>query len=550
MQDNNQNHMQNAEPQKNSTQKVFGIAGLALVLAIAGYFASRQGLLFRADLSTVPSQNPSNTSNTLYIPNNYQSESPNASPQTVSVLVGDSKLQGGILAIQATFTYLKSEFDFVDGDFVVLGPKLLAKQLLVDQTVTTVDATTNKLTINIGLNNTVALNSGDLAFQLKFTVPGSMTPPKTIGLVKGTLVIKNGSNQAIASVTGIEAANIIAIACASGSHWSGSACEANNSVTMCGVSATDCTVGLTPNATATCDGTSCGFTCNNGFHKTGSTCTANSAIASCGVSATNCTSGLTPNATATCDGSSCGFTCNAGFHKTGPTCTSDGNVSSCGTSGANCNAGLPANATATCSGNPLVCGFNCNTGYTGATCATCAIGYQDNDGNGTCSQNCASSNLVCNANGACSDSNGTAACKCNPGFEGNGTTTCTATASLANCPTAAFLGAVHPKAHSNVLLRGVNTSVFAWKLDGQDKTANTDGSVALSNLSVGSHTATLNGIACTFTVDCYTSIDTANARKAIGSTDPVKLLLYDYDGNGAIEVADKVAIFNASKSCN
>ena len=57
-------------------------------------------------------------------------------------------------------------------------------------------------------------------------------------------------------------------------------------------------------------------------------------------------------------------------------------------------------------------GFSCACapGYGGTDCSTCANGYQDNDHNNTCEQQC--SNSYCSNNGACSDASGTPTCTC------------------------------------------------------------------------------------------------------------------------------------------
>src|SRR5690606_39006643 len=83
-----------------------------------------------------------------------------------------------------------------------------------------------------------------------------------------------------------------------------------------GSSCTPCSA--PPNATATCDGTSCGFTCNTGYHRCGDACVRNDSVNSCGTSCTPCP--VPANGTATCDGTSCGFTCNTGYMPSGSSC--------------------------------------------------------------------------------------------------------------------------------------------------------------------------------------------------------------------------------------
>jgi hypothetical protein len=60
----------------------------------------------------------------------------------------------------------------------------------------------------------------------------------------------------------------------------------------------------------------------------------------------------------------------------------------------------------------------CFTGYAGAQCSTCATGYQDNDGNGSCTPTCATAGQTCGGNGTCSDATGTPVCTCLPEFTG------------------------------------------------------------------------------------------------------------------------------------
>ncbi len=58
----------------------------------------------------------------------------------------------------------------------------------------------------------------------------------------------------------------------------------------------------------------------------------------------------------------------------------------------------------------------CDTGYSGTTCQSCATGYQDNDGDGACKPNCATASLSCGTNEACVDTSGTAKCECKSGY--------------------------------------------------------------------------------------------------------------------------------------
>ncbi len=71
--------------------------------------------------------------------------------------------------------------------------------------------------------------------------------------------------------------------------------------------------------------------------------------------------------------------------------------------------------------NGITC--TCTTGYAGADCAACARGFQDNDGDGTCTASCASA-PSCGAHGQCDDVSGSASCSCDEGYAGADCTTC------------------------------------------------------------------------------------------------------------------------------
>ncbi len=68
----------------------------------------------------------------------------------------------------------------------------------------------------------------------------------------------------------------------------------------------------------------------------------------------------------------------------------------------------------------------CDQGYAGADCGACASQYQDNDGNGTCEQSCAIAQLDCNEHGQCSDVTGMPECDCSDGFGGSDCSECAA----------------------------------------------------------------------------------------------------------------------------
>ncbi len=80
----------------------------------------------------------------------------------------------------------------------------------------------------------------------------------------------------------------------------------------------------------------------------------------------------------------------------------------------------------TCDDSTWVTICTCDEGYTGDHCETCAAGYQDNDGDGTCLANCATSGLNCGLHGTCDDSGGTAVCVCDAEYTGAACDTCAA----------------------------------------------------------------------------------------------------------------------------
>ncbi len=66
----------------------------------------------------------------------------------------------------------------------------------------------------------------------------------------------------------------------------------------------------------------------------------------------------------------------------------------------------------------------CEGHHAGDACGVCADGFQDNDADGTCAPDCASSDLHCGSYGYCDASSGEAQCVCNPGYNGDQCTTC------------------------------------------------------------------------------------------------------------------------------
>lgn len=90
----------------------------------------------------------------------------------------------------------------------------------------------------------------------------------------------------------------------------------------------------------------------------------------------------------------------------------------------------PACSASTCSGHGTCVdttgqtACTCATGFTGSSCSTCAAGFQDNDGNGSCAPACTTS--TCSGHGTCADSSGTATCSCAMGHGGATCSTCAA----------------------------------------------------------------------------------------------------------------------------
>ena len=87
-------------------------------------------------------------------------------------------------------------------------------------------------------------------------------------------------------------------------------------------------------------------------------------------------------------------------------------------------AGVDCGEHGTCSDAAGLSSCICAEGYTGAACETCALGWQDEDGDGQCALGCTAANLDCGAHGACEDANGAAGCVCDVGYAGAGCDVC------------------------------------------------------------------------------------------------------------------------------
>jgi hypothetical protein len=178
------------------------------------------------------------------------------------------------------------------------------------------------------------------------------------------------------------------VVCGSGGHLcSSSHCAANDDPATCGARCTPCPMPANA-ASATCDGTTCGFTCKAGFHPCGNACADDKSPASCGTSCTPCVAPT--DGEATCEGTTCGgkcgagkklcagrcidegtdcnFICSMGTHDCNGLCAANDNINTCGPSA--CTAcQTPANGTVSCDGT--ACKATCQDGYKACPDATC-----------------------------------------------------------------------------------------------------------------------------------------------------------------------------------
>ncbi len=181
---------------------------------------------------------------------------------------------------------------------------------------------------------------------------------------------------------------------------SNGACADTSGVAICA-----CDTGYTG---AACDVCASGYQDNDD----NGTCASN-----CATSGLNCgqfgaCSDATGEALCACDTGYTGAACDAcalGYQDNDDNGTC---VPNCATSGLNCG------EFGTCSDNSGVARCACDIGYTGAACDACATGYQDNDQDGVCAPDCATSGLNCGSNGSCSDTSGAATCMCATGYDG------------------------------------------------------------------------------------------------------------------------------------
>lgn len=186
----------------------------------------------------------------------------------------------------------------------------------------------------------------------------------------------------------------------------GAACDASSGKALCA-----CTSGY---AGPTCTLCAVGYQDNDQNGTCVTTC--NTAMLSCGPQGTCSDSSGTPTCRCALGSSGAGCTtCTTGFQDADGdgTCAPDCTTLSC------VNGGLCSTSTGTAR-------CNCAAGYAGPSCALCSAGFQDNDGDGTCTANCLGAALSCANGGACSDLSGTAACACAAGYTGATCATCAA----------------------------------------------------------------------------------------------------------------------------
>jgi hypothetical protein len=181
-----------------------------------------------------------------------------------------------------------------------------------------------------------------------------------------------------------------------GLHACGSTCVDSTGIEHCGDRCDPCPV--PDNATATCDGTSCGFTCDDGFVECNGACCPTACCA-------NICCGTPPeNAEAVCGANGCEFPCREGFHLCGTACVDSNSIEHCGNRCDPCP--TPEGfAVATCDGT--TCGIDC---FFGSPCGngccanaccngTCCLAGETCQG-GFCTRPCTADRIVsCNAGG-------------------------------------------------------------------------------------------------------------------------------------------------------
>ncbi len=154
--------------------------------------------------------------------------------------------------------------------------------------------------------------------------------------------------------------------------------------------------------------------CAPGYHDEGDVCVADEVCLANTCSGHGICDDTTGVAICTCDvgyvGAHC-ETCDMGYQD------NDGD----GTCLTDCS-GQECSGHGTCDDSSGAAVCFCDVGYTGAVCDICQAGYQDNDGNGTCLPDCSAQD--CSGHGTCDDSSGMAVCSCNLGYTGVACETC------------------------------------------------------------------------------------------------------------------------------
>jgi hypothetical protein len=157
------------------------------------------------------------------------------------------------------------------------------------------------------------------------------------------------------------------VTCSSGFHACSGSCLSSSDVGSCGTRCAVCPPGAT-GTVPVCTAGVCGTACVDGYHRCGDGCLTATSLAGCGMSCSPCQ--VPANATATCDGTACGYTCRAGFADCDGVatngCESDLSQSTtCGGCGTNCLAPGP-HTVSTCdvSSGVRSCGVRCESGWT------------------------------------------------------------------------------------------------------------------------------------------------------------------------------------------
>jgi len=584
---------------KNRGAKIaIGVVAVIVVGALS-VFVSKNANLFKAELGkTTPTAGNASGAG-LYIPDVYKAPSPR-SADTIAVKVQSPGPQGiCVQGFTGDFQFNPQQVTF-DASPLAIASGFGGYHSLIptDMTVTNTDATHSNLHIKFGGVTPVHFDPDAMVFSLKLSVNAGLNvsdsiniTPANISISKKSYVGNSCTGSATSQTITVSAGKITVAAPSCGDSMVNGTdqCEgANLNSKNCGnapgspgpLGTLSCKADCSFDISACVAAASCGDGIVNGTDQCDD-------IVGTPVSGDGCSSGCQREANWSCSGTPSVCQCSVGYSQVGQACllTDMCTTNPCGAN-STCTKGAPGEYTCACNETYAgdLSGKNCQLKPTctesqlcdpwsacdvsaaktrtcnktkPSTCNLPAVSYPIT---GTC--NCATAAdwdcapawtpAVCDQTGIQTRSCSAINCL---GTGGKPATSQSCDKPVAtnvtNCP--ATILAANAKVRPNMLLKGP-AGAMDWKVDGSAsnvQVALSGGSAIISDLPIGDHYVTANnGAACTFKVDCYTSIDTANARKSIGSTDPVKLLLYDYDGNGAIEVADKIAIFQATKSCN